>query len=58
MPATPHCGARQFQARKGGAKPFRPVGSCHNRLSMRDVNPYLTVARPAPDTDFTLFASR
>jgi hypothetical protein len=33
------------------------VGSCHNRLSMRDINPYQTEARPAPDINFTLFAT-
>lgn len=47
----------QFHRKTAGEKPFRPVGSCHNRLSMRDINPYQTEARPAPDINFTLFAT-
>ncbi|KIZ04247.1 hypothetical protein MNEG_3714 [Monoraphidium neglectum] len=46
----------QFRRQQGSEKPFKPVGSCHKRLSMRDVNPYTTAARPAPDIDFTLFS--
>ncbi|KAI8477163.1 MAG: hypothetical protein J3K34DRAFT_398488 [Monoraphidium minutum] len=47
----------KFHGRKAGEKPFRPVGSCHKRLSMRDINPYQLGPRPAPDIDFTLFAT-
>lgn len=47
----------QYHRKQAGEKPFRPVGSCHKRLSMRDINPYVTEARPAPDIDFTLFAT-
>ena len=47
----------QFHRKVAAEKPFRPVGSCHNRLSMRDINPYSVAPRPAPDVDFTLFAT-
>ncbi|GBF98846.1 hypothetical protein Rsub_11450 [Raphidocelis subcapitata] len=47
----------KFHRKVAVEKPFRPVGSCHNRLSMRDINPYSVAPRPAPDVDFTLFAT-
>lgn len=54
--ALPPLVPTQFRRQQGSEKPFKPVGSCHKRLSMRDVNPYTTAARPAPDIDFTLFS--
>lgn len=59
FPPTPRPRPPQFaKGGGGGTKAFKPVGSCHQRLSMRSVNPYETEARPAPDVDFTLFATR
>jgi len=55
-PPHTHYAHAQYHAEQQHVQPFRPVGSCHQRLSMRDINPNTTDPRPAPDIDFTLFA--
>lgn len=49
------CVCVQYHAKEHAAvKPFRPASGAKARLSMRDVNPYVVDARPAPSIDFTI----